>query len=391
MFLSCKKEIVTNTTSTQCTVSSLDAVQTNVEKASASPIQAPFPTQCHQTLISNSQPTGGKNNKQPTQLLSTEPILKPNNNRFVLYPIKHYNIWKMYKKALASFWVPEEIDFSHDIDDWNNLNDDEKRFLSLILAFFAASDGIVNENLASNFATEVQYPEARCFYGLQIAMENIHSETYSLIIDTYIKNNKTKTHLLNAIDTIPSIHQKAKWALKWCNPDTASFPERCIAFAAVEGIFFSGSFCAIFWIKQQGKLHGLAHANEFISRDEGLHCDFACLIYNQLVNKLTYKTISKIITSAVEIESLFVKAALPKNLLGMNAKMMQEYIEFCADRMMVALNLKKIYHTSNPFPWMTMISLQGKSNFFEKKVSEYALSKVTTENQGNNFCLDTDF
>ena len=348
------------------------------------------PTQHPETT--NSQQNGHKSNNQATPpVSSTEPILKPNNNRFVLYPIKHYEIWKMYKKALASFWVPEELDFIHDIDDWNNLKDDEKQFLSLILAFFAASDGIVNENLASNFTTEVQYPEARCFYGLQIAMENIHSETYSLIIETYIKDNKTKTHLFNAIDTIPSIRQKAKWALKWCNQESNSFPERCIAFAAVEGIFFSGSFCAIFWIKQQGKLHGLAHANEFISRDEGLHCDFACLIYNQLVNKLTYQTISKIVTSAVEIESSFVKEAPPKNLLGMNANMMQEYIEFCADRMMVALNLKKIYHTSNPFPWMTMISLQGKSNFFEKKVSEYALSKVSTKNEGNKFSLDSDF
>ena len=332
-----------------------------------------------------------RSSNQATPPVCTEPILKPSNNRFVIYPIKHHEIWKMYKKALASFWVPEEIDFSQDIDDWNNLKDEEKQFLSLILAFFAASDGIVNENLASNFTTEVQYPEARCFYGLQIAMENIHSETYSLIIETYIKDNTTKAYLFNAIDTIPSIHQKAKWAMKWCNPNNASFPERCIAFAAVEGIFFSGSFCAIFWIKQQGKLHGLAHANEFISRDEGLHCDFACLIYNQLVNKLAYETVSNIITSAVEIEASFIKEALPNKLLGMNANMMKQYIKFCADRMMVALHLKKIYHTSNPFPWMTMISLQGKSNFFEKKVSEYALSKVTTENQGNNFCLDTDF
>ena len=297
----------------------------------------------------------------------------------------------MYKKAEASFWTAEEIDLASDMKDWENMSDNERYFVSHILAFFAASDGIVNENLAQNFATEIQAAEARCFYGFQIAVENIHSETYSLLIDTYIKDNVQKSHLLNAIDTVPCVQKKAHWALKWCARENASFAERCVAFAAVEGIFFSGSFCAIFWLKKRGLMPGLAFSNELISRDEGLHCDFACLLYSKLVNKLDNDRITEIITNAVEIEKEFVVDALPVELIGMNSVMMCQYIEFCADRLMTELNCPKYYNTSNPFEWMEMISLQGKTNFFEKRVGEYAKSGVGVEKTEQVFDLDADF
>lgn len=320
-----------------------------------------------------------------------EPLLMENPGRFVLFPIQHHDIWQMYKKAEASFWTAEEIDLASDMKDWENMSDNERYFVSHILAFFAASDGIVNENLAQNFATEIQSAEARCFYGFQIAVENIHSETYSLLIDTYIKDNVQKSHLLNAIDTVPCVQKKAHWALKWCARENASFAERCVAFAAVEGIFFSGSFCAIFWLKKRGLMPGLAFSNELISRDEGLHCDFACLLYNKLVNKLDNDRITEIITNAVEIEKEFVVDALPVELIGMNSVMMCQYIEFCADRLMTELNCPKYYNTSNPFEWMEMISLQGKTNFFEKRVGEYAKSGVGVEKTEQVFDLDTDF
>jgi len=320
-----------------------------------------------------------------------EPLLMENPGRFVLFPIQHHDIWQMYKKAEASFWTAEEIDLASDMKDWENMSDNERYFVSHILAFFAASDGIVNENLAQNFATEIQAAEARCFYGFQIAVENIHSETYSLLIDTYIKDNVQKSHLLNAIDTVPCVQKKAHWALKWCARENASFAERCVAFAAVEGIFFSGSFCAIFWLKKRGLMPGLAFSNELISRDEGLHCDFACLLYSKLVNKLDNDRITEIITNAVEIEKEFVVDALPVELIGMNSVMMCQYIEFCADRLMTELNCPKYYNTSNPFEWMEMISLQGKTNFFEKRVGEYAKSGVGVEKTEQVFDLDTDF
>ena len=297
----------------------------------------------------------------------------------------------MYKKALASFWSTEEIDLSYDLSDWDKLTNDEKHFLSHVLAFFAASDGIVNENLICNFATEVQSAEARCFYGFQIAMENIHSETYSLLIDTYIKDEKKKTHLLKAIETMPCVQKKAKWALKWCDANNASFAERMIAFAAVEGIFFSGAFCAIFWLKKRGLMPGLCFSNELISRDEGMHCDFACLLYKKLVNKLPKSRIVEIVTNAVEIEKEFVVDSLPVELIGMNSGLMCEYIKFCADRLLVALGSPKYYNAVNPFEWMDMISLQGKTNFFEKRVGEYAKSGVGTDPKGQTFSLDADF
>lgn len=322
----------------------------------------------------------------------TEPILIENKDRFVLFPIKHNAIWEMYKKAEASFWTAEEIDLAQDLQDWNTkLNDEERHFIKHVLAFFAASDGIVNENLAINFLNEVQYPEARCFYGFQVMIENIHSETYSLLIDTYIKEPAEKDKLFHAIDTVPCVGKKAEWALKWIN--SKSFAERLIAFAAVEGIFFSGSFCSIFWLKKRGLMPGLTFSNELISRDEGLHCDFACLIYNQLKNKLSVERITEIITNAVSIEKEFVSDALPVRLIGMNAELMCQYIEFVADRLLQSLGCPKFYNAANPFPFMEMISLQGKTNFFEKRVAEYQKAGVMggkTEEK-NVFKLDEDF
>jgi ribonucleoside-diphosphate reductase beta chain len=302
---------------------------------------------------------------------NTEHILKENPGRFVLFPLKYHDIWEMYKTAEHSFWTAEEIDLAQDLTDWDEkLNDDERHYIKNVLAFFAASDGIVNENLAENFVKEVQYPEAKSFYGFQIAMENVHSETYSLLIDTYIKDEKEKDHLFNAIDTVPSVKKKADWALKWI--DSESFAERLVAFAAVEGIFFSGSFCSIFWLKKRGLMPGLAFSNELISRDEGLHCEFACLLHNKhITNKVSQERITEIITEAVEIEKEFVTDSLPVSLIGMNAKLMQQYIEFVADYWLSELGCKKFYNAENPFDFMDMLSLQNKSNFFEKRVSEY--------------------
>ncbi|WP_187262232.1 ribonucleoside-diphosphate reductase small subunit [Pontibacter beigongshangensis] len=318
-----------------------------------------------------------------------EPILKENPNRFVLFPIQHDAVWKMYKLAEASFWTAEEIDLSQDLKDWENLNDGERHFISHVLAFFAASDGIVNENLAINFMNEVQIPEARCFYGFQIMMENIHSETYSLLIDTYVKNQKEKDHLFNALETVPAVGKKGEWALRWI--ESENFAERLIAFAAVEGIFFSGSFCSIFWMKKRGLMPGLTFSNELISRDEGLHCDFACLLYSMLENKLPEERVQEIIRDAVKIEQEFVTDALPVDLIGMNAKLMSQYIEFVADRLLGELGCSKIYNSTNPFDFMEMISLQGKTNFFEKRVGEYQKAGVGGDKDKKMFSLDEDF
>ncbi|UKJ08996.1 ribonucleoside-diphosphate reductase small subunit [Solitalea lacus] len=318
-----------------------------------------------------------------------EPILQENKERFVLLPIKYPTIWEMYKKAEASFWTAEEIDLSHDLKDWENFNDGERHFISHVLAFFAASDGIVNENLAVNFMSEVQIPEARCYYGFQIMMENIHSETYALLIDTYVKDPVEKNRLFNAIETVPCVTKKAEWALRWI--ENGTFAERLVAFAAVEGIFFSGSFCSIFWLKKRGLMPGLTFSNELISRDEGSHCEFACLLYSMLVNKLSQQRVHEIITDAVNIEKEFICDALPVALIGMNAKLMQQYIEFVADRWLVALGYDKIYNATNPFDFMEMISLQGKTNFFEKRVGDYQKSGVMSDKDSNIFSLDEDF
>jgi ribonucleoside-diphosphate reductase beta chain len=320
-----------------------------------------------------------------------EPILEENKDRFVLFPIQHDDIWSFYKKAEASFWTAEEIDLSTDLVDWENkLNDDEKHFVKHILAFFAASDGIVNENLAENFLSEVQYTEAKFFYGFQVAIENIHSETYSLLIDTYIKDTKEKNYLFNAIDTLDCVRKKADWALRWI--DEGSFQERLVAFAAVEGIFFSGSFCSIFWLKKRGLMPGLSFSNELISRDEGLHCDFACLLYNNhVVNKLPKEHIKKIILDAVEIEKEFILEALPVKLIGMNSDLMSQYIEFVADRLLSELQCEKHFNVTNPFDFMDMISIQGKTNFFEKRVAEYQKAGVMADKEDQTFRLDDEF
>lgn len=319
-----------------------------------------------------------------------EPILTENKNRFVLFPIEHNDIWSFYKKAEASFWTAEEIDLSQDLTDWGQLNDDERHFVKHVLAFFAASDGIVNENLAENFLSEVQYTEAKFFYGFQVAIENIHSETYSLLIDTYIKDTKEKATLFNAIDTLDCVKKKAEWALRWIEKGT--FAERLVAFAAVEGIFFSGSFCSIFWLKKRGLMPGLCFSNELISRDEGLHCDFACLLYaNHLVNKLDKAQVEEIIRDAVAIEKEFITEALPVKLIGMNSDLMSQYIEFVADRLLVELGNERIYNVSCPFDFMEMISIQGKSNFFERRVGEYQKANVLGEKETQRFSLDEEF
>ncbi len=323
----------------------------------------------------------------------TEPILKENKDRFVLFPIQHDEIWKMYKQAEASFWTAEEIDLSHDQKDWERLSDNERHFVKHVLAFFAASDGIVNENLAVNFMREVQIPEARCFYGFQTMIENIHSETYSLLIDTYIKDTTEKERLFNAIETVPCVQKKAQWALRWISKKNASFAERLVAFAAVEGIFFSGSFCSIFWLKKRGLMPGLSFSNELISRDEGLHCDFACLLYNMLEGKLSTERIQEIIGDAVAIEKEFVSDSLPVDLIGMNAKMMCQYIEFVADRLLVALGYHRLFNATNPFDFMELISLQGKTNFFEKRVGEYQKAGVmgNGSKEAHSFNKDAEF
>ena len=320
-----------------------------------------------------------------------EPILKSSSDRFVLFPIQHDDIWEMYKKQEASIWTAEEIDLSGDIIDWDSkLNDNERHFIKHVLAFFAASDGIVNENLAENFLAEVQYTEAKFFYGFQVMMENIHSETYSLLIDTLIKDKNEREYLFNALETIDCVKKKADWALRWI--DNGSFAERLIAFAAVEGIFFSGSFCSIFWLKKRGLMPGLSFSNELISRDEGLHCDFACLLYSEhIVNKLDPEVVTGIITDAVEIEKEFVTDALPVKLIGMNADLMCQYIEFCADRLLIELGCKKVYNATNPFDFMELISLQGKTNFFEKRVGDYQKAGVTSNKEDNVFKIDEDF
>ena len=332
--------------------------------------------------------------KYKNQLLMSivEPILQENKNRFVIFPIKHHDIWEWYKKMEASFWTAEEIDLSQDLNDWNNkLSQDEKYFIKHILAFFAASDGIVNENLAENFVNEVQYAEAKFFYGFQIMMENIHSETYSLLIDTYVKDEAEKNDLFNALDVFPAIKKKADWALKWIDSD--SFAERLIAFAAVEGIFFSGAFCSIYWLKKRGLMPGLTFSNELISRDEGVHCDFAVHLHNHhLVNKVSKDRIRTIIVDALNIEREFITESLPVSLIGMNAGLMTQYLEFVADRLLVELGCDREYNTSNPFDFMDMISLQGKTNFFEKKVAEYQKAGVmNTDTEAQKITFDAAF
>ncbi len=317
-----------------------------------------------------------------------EKILQENKNRFVLFPIEHHDIWDYYKKAQQVFWTAEEIDLAQDYTDWEKLNEGEQHFVKHVLAFFAASDGIVNENLAENFVSEVQYTEAKFFYGFQIMMENVHSETYSLLIDTYIKDKEEQNHLFNAIDTVPAVQKKAEWALKWIGSE--SFVERLVAFAAVEGIFFSGSFCSIFWLNKRGLMPGLSFSNELISRDEGLHTDFAVHLYkNHIENKLSRERILEIINSALIIEKEFITEALPVSLIGMNSELMKQYLEYVCDRLLMDLGVGKVYNTENPFDFMANIALQNKTNFFEKRVADYVKSGVGEVQEQISF--DEDF
>ncbi len=322
--------------------------------------------------------------------MEMDPLLSEDTKRYVIFPIKRDDVWKMYKKSEANFWTTEELDLSKDLKDFNGLNDNEKYFIENILAFFAASDGIVNENLVERFCKDVQLLEAKFFYGFQIAMENIHSETYSLLIDTYVKDIAKKNKLFNAIETIPSVQKKADWALKWINDEKSTFGTRVIAFAAVEGIFFSGSFCSIFWLKKRGLMPGLCFANELISRDEGLHTEFAVLMYSMLKDKPSKETILEIVKEAVELEKEFITESLPCNLIGMNMDLMKQYIEYVSDRLLLMLGLDKVYNSLNPFPWMELISVQGKTNFFEKRVGEYS-NIAGSEKENNVFELDDDF
>ncbi|KAM9703511.1 ribonucleoside-diphosphate reductase subunit M2 isoform 1-T2 [Menidia menidia] len=322
-----------------------------------------------------------------------EPLLKENPRRFVVFPIQYHDIWQMYKKAEASFWTAEEVDLSKDLQHWEALKDEERYFISHVLAFFAASDGIVNENLVERFMQEVQVTEARCFYGFQVAMENIHSEMYSLLIDTYIREPQQREFLFNAIETLPCVKKKADWALQWIGNQDAAYGERVVAFAAVEGIFFSGSFAAIFWLKKRGLMPGLTFSNELISRDEGLHCDFACLMFRHLQNKPSPETVTRIIRDAVQIEQEFLTEALPVKLIGMNGQLMEQYIQFVADRLLLELGVAKVYRAENPFDFMENISLEGKTNFFEKRVGEYQRMGVMAGATAtdNSFRLDADF
>jgi len=354
------------------------------------------------TSISKSQSKDGQSkqptsasSKYPATLDATEPLCLESKNRFVLFPLANQQIWSMYKKHVASFWTAEEVDLSQDHRDWQRLNAKEQHFIKYVLAFFAASDGIVLENLTSNFINDVKLPEARCFYAFQAAMENIHSETYSLLIDTYIQDESEKASLFNAMDNIECIKAKATWALKWMSADSA-FCQRLVAFACVEGIFFSGSFCALFWLKKRGLMPGLTFSNELISRDEGLHTDFACLLYKLCAHQLSEEVIHEIVRSAVECEQAFICDSLPVDLIGMNSKLMAQYIQFVADRLCHALGHNKLYGAKNPFDWMEMISLQGKTNFFEKRVGEYARAGVMAGLENKNekadmFAFDLDF
>lgn len=323
--------------------------------------------------------------------LLREPMLTDNEDRFVIFPIRHPDLWAMYKKHMAVFWTPEEIDLSKDMKDWEKLTDNERHFIKHILGFFAGSDGIVMENLATRFTREVQWPEAKFFYGCQNLLEAVHSESYSLLIDTYIHDAEEKQHILRAINTIPAVKKKAEWALQWIDSTEADFGTRLLAFAAVEGIFFSGAFCAIFWLKQRGVMPGLTLSNEFIARDEGLHTDFACLLYSKIVNKLSKEKVHKILREAVKIEKHFITKALPCELIGMNAELMKQYIEFVADRLCLQLGYPKIYRANNPFDFMERISLENKDNFFEKRVSTYAKASVGKKREDMQFGLDAAF
>mmetsp|Transcript_1093 Transcript_1093/g.1185 ORF Transcript_1093/g.1185 Transcript_1093/m.1185 type:complete len:370 (-) Transcript_1093:85-1194(-) len=369
----------------------MDTLEQKIDELKVSDAKVKNSTKEESVIVPANDEVSEFRRKELNGELQPEPLLTETETRFVLFPIVHNDVWEMYKKAEASFWTAEELDLAHDLKDWEKLTPNDQHFIKNVLAFFAASDGIVNENLSMNFSNEIQISEARCFYGFQIAIENIHSEVYSLLIDTYITDKKEKDKLFRSLETIPCVRKKANWAFKYTDAKRASFAERVIAFAAVEGIFFSGSFCAVFWLKKRGLMPGLTFSNELISRDEGLHCDFACLLYKKLVNKLPEERIKAIIGEAVDIENEFVSESLPVELIGMNSKLMIQYIKFCADRLLVSLGCTKMYKVKNPFAWMETISVDGKTNFFEKRVSEYSIAGVGTSREEQKFSLDEDF
>ena len=345
----------------------------------------------HHVSITLPEPAfSGENASRGVTFVTPEPLLEPSEDRFVIFPIRHPDVWAMYKKHMAVHWVPEEVDLSKDMADWEKLTDNERYFIKNVLGFFAGSDGIVMENLATRFMSEIQWPEAKFFYACQNLLESVHSETYSLLIDTYITDKDEKTNILKAIQTIPCVQKKAEWALQWMGSQS-SFASRLLAFAAVEGIFFSGSFCAIFWLKQRGVMPGLTTSNEFIARDEGLHTDFACLLYSKLNNKLSKKDATRIIRDAVKIEKQFITKSLPCDLIGMNAELMKQYIEFVADRLLLQLGYPKAYSATNPFAFMDRIGLEGKDNFFEKRVTTYAKATVGKDKEKMVFSMDSDF
>ena len=323
--------------------------------------------------------------------MTQETLLKPADNRYVLFPIEYDKIWSHYKKQVASFWTAEEVDFSKDEEDWEKLNENERHFIKNVIAFFAASDGIVLENLVERFMNEISIPEVRCFYGFQIAMENIHSETYSLLIDKYIKDEREKNKLFRSIETIDCVKNKAEWAIKWIQDENSNFATRLVAFICVEGIFFSGSFCAIYWLKKRGLMPGLTFSNELISRDEGLHTDFAILLYSMIENRLSEKTIHEIFKEAVNIEKKFIIDSIPCAMIGMNSVLMSDYIEYIADRLLKQLKYNTIYNTKNPFDFMELISMKSKINFFEKRNPDYNMANVNLENKNNKIEFNADF
>ncbi|XP_077362995.1 ribonucleoside-diphosphate reductase subunit M2 B [Festucalex cinctus] len=352
----------------------------------------PTPGRTSQDMDRLSADLGGESNGvKDAYCQEDEPLLRENPRRFVIFPIQYPDVWKMYKQAQASFWTVEEVDLSKDLAHWDRLKPEEKHFISHVLAFFAASDGIVNENLVQRFCQEVQVPEVRSFYSFQILIETVHSEMYSMLINTYIRDLKERDNLFNAIQTLPCVRRKADWALQWINDRQSTFAERVVAFVAVEGIFFSGSFAAIYWLKKRGLMPGLTYSNELISRDEGLHCNFACLLYSYLVKKPSEDRVKDIITQAVNIEQEFLTEALPVDLIGINSSLMKQYIQFVADRLLTDLGLDKVYLSENPFDFMESISLEGKTNFFEKRVGEYQRFGVMSGMMDGEFTLNADF
>ncbi len=387
---STRMESQNSTTLTSPVLTATETSQKPAKSTKSSPLHSPTKSK----KVSTQEPpplTLNASEEVAPPPIAPEPLLQDAEERLVLFPIKHADVWAKCKQQQAVIWLAEEIDVSKDMKDWEKLSDNERHFIKHVLGFFAGSDGIVMENLATRFSRDVTWPEARYFYANQTYMEAVHSETYSILIDTYITDKKEKYDILHAIDTIPCVKKKAEWALAWIDNKDADFATRLIGFAAVEGIFFSGAFCSIFWLKQRGLMPGLTLSNEFIARDEGLHTEFACLLYSKIVNRLPKQKVHTLIREAVKIEKKFITKSLPCELIGMNAKLMAQYIEFVADRLCVQLGYPKIYHSANPFDFMERISLENKDTFFEKRVSTYAKAAVGKKKEEMTFAMNADF